>query len=66
MLAIIQFFPSPLQTHSPLVLFVCEICYLTVREDHRLRVSKNMVLRIFRPKREGIAEGWGNYIIRAQ
>jgi hypothetical protein len=36
----------------PVVLFGCETCSLTLREEHRLRVFENRVLRIFGPKRE--------------
>jgi hypothetical protein len=37
----------------PVVLYGCEIWHLTLREEHRLRVSENRVLRkIFGPKRE--------------
>jgi hypothetical protein len=37
----------------PVVLYGCETWSLTVREEHRLRVFKNRVLRrIFRSKRE--------------
>jgi hypothetical protein len=36
----------------PVVLYGCETWSLTLREEHRLRVSKNRVLRIFGPKRE--------------
>jgi hypothetical protein len=37
----------------PVVLYGCETWSLTLREEHRLRVSKNGVLRrIFGPKRE--------------
>jgi hypothetical protein len=32
---------------------------LTVREEHKLRVFENRVLRrIFEPKRDGVTEGW--------
>jgi hypothetical protein len=32
---------------------------LTLREEHKLRVSENMVVRrIFGPKREEVAGGW--------
>jgi len=35
------------------VLYVCEACCLTLREEHRPRVFENRVLReIFGPKRE--------------
>jgi hypothetical protein len=37
----------------PVVLYGCETWYLTLREEHRLRVFENGVLRkIFGPKRE--------------
>jgi hypothetical protein len=31
---------------------------LTVREEHKLRVFENKVLRIFVPKRDGVTGGW--------
>jgi hypothetical protein len=31
---------------------------LTLREEHKLRVFENRVLRIFGPKRDGVTEGW--------
>jgi hypothetical protein len=34
------------------VLYGCETWSLTLREEHRLRIFENRVLRIFRPKRE--------------
>jgi hypothetical protein len=34
------------------VLYGCETWSLTLREEHRLRVFENRLLRIFRPKRE--------------
>jgi hypothetical protein len=34
----------------PVVLYGCEILFLTLREKHRLRVFENRVLRIFGPK----------------
>jgi hypothetical protein len=37
----------------PVVLYGCETWSLTLREEHRLRVFENRVLRIFGPKREG-------------
>jgi hypothetical protein len=41
------------------VLYGCETLSLTLREEHRLRVSENRVLRrIFGPKREYIIGGW--------
>jgi hypothetical protein len=41
----------------PVVLYGCEICSLTLREDHTLRVFENRVLRrIFGPKRDEVTE----------
>jgi hypothetical protein len=40
------------------VLHVCETWSCTLREEHTLRLFENMVLRIFLPKREKVAEGW--------
>jgi hypothetical protein len=43
----------------PVVLYGCETCSLTVREEHKLRVFENKVLRrIFGPKRDGVTGGW--------
>jgi hypothetical protein len=40
-------------------LYNCEIWSVTLREEHRLKVYENMVLRrIFGPKREEMAGGW--------
>jgi hypothetical protein len=40
------------------VLYVCETWSLTLREEHRLRVFENRVLRrIFEPKRDEVT-GW--------
>jgi hypothetical protein len=41
------------------VLYECETWSLTVREEHKLRVFENRVLRrIFGPKRDGVTGGW--------
>jgi hypothetical protein len=41
------------------VLYGCETWSLTVREEHKPRVSENKVLRrIFGPKRDGVTGGW--------
>jgi hypothetical protein len=41
------------------VLYGCETWSLTLREEHRLRVFKNRVLRrIFGPKRDGVTGEW--------
>jgi hypothetical protein len=43
----------------PVVLYGCETCSLTVREEHKLRVFDNRVLRrIFGPKRDRVTGGW--------
>jgi hypothetical protein len=43
----------------PVVLYGCETWTLTLREEHRLRVFENRVLRrIFGPKRDEVTEGW--------
>jgi hypothetical protein len=38
-------------------LYGCESWSLTVREEHKLRVFENRVLRIFGPKRDGVMGG---------
>jgi hypothetical protein len=43
----------------PVVLYGCETWSLTLREEHRLRVFENRVLRrIFGPKRDLVTGGW--------
>jgi hypothetical protein len=43
----------------PVVLYGCEIWSLTLREEHRLRVFENRVLRkISGPKRDEVIGGW--------
>jgi hypothetical protein len=43
----------------PVVLFGCETWSQTLREEHRLRVFENRVLRrIFGPKRYEVIGGW--------
>jgi hypothetical protein len=43
----------------PVVLYGCETWSLTLKEEHRLRVFENRVLRkIFRPKRDEVTEEW--------
>jgi hypothetical protein len=45
----------------PFVLYGCEIWFLIVREEQRLRVFENRVLRrIFGPKRDELTGGWRN------
>jgi hypothetical protein len=46
-------------TILPLVLYGCEYLSLTLREEHRLRVFENRVLRkIFGPKRDEVTGEW--------
>jgi hypothetical protein len=41
------------------VLYECEIWSLSLREEYRLRVFENRVLRrIFGPKRDEVTRGW--------
>jgi hypothetical protein len=52
-----------IRTHKtiilPAILYGCEAWSLTLREEHRLRVSENRVLgRIFEPKRDEVKGGW--------
>ena len=42
----------------PVVLCGCETWSLTLREERRLRVSENRVLRIFGPKRDEVIGEW--------
>jgi hypothetical protein len=43
----------------PVILYECETWSLTLREEHRLRVFENKVLkRIFGPKRDEATGGW--------
>jgi hypothetical protein len=43
----------------PVVLYGCETWSLTLREEHRLRVFENRVLRrIYGPKRDGVTGEW--------
>jgi hypothetical protein len=40
------------------VLYGCETWSLTVREEYKLRVFENRVLRLFGPKKDGVTRGW--------
>ena len=43
----------------PVVLYSCETWSLTLREEHRLRVFENRVLRgVFGPKRDVVTGEW--------
>jgi hypothetical protein len=49
-----------------LVLYGCETLSLTLREEHRLRVSENRVLRrIFGPKKDEVTGGWRKLHMRS-
>ena len=48
----------------PVVLCGCETWSLTLREEHRLRVSENKVLRrICGPKRDEVTRSGENYLM---
>jgi hypothetical protein len=50
----------------PVILYGCETWSLTLREEHRLRVFKNRVLRrIFGPKMDEVTGGWRNCTMRS-
>jgi hypothetical protein len=50
----------------PVVFYGCTTWSLPLREEPRLRVLENMVLRgIFGPKRDGVTGEWSNYIMRS-
>ena len=42
----------------PVVLYGCETWSLTLREERKLRVFENMVLRIFGPWRDEVTGEW--------
>jgi hypothetical protein len=48
------------------VVYGCETWSQTLREERRLRVFENRVLRrIFGPKRDEVTEKWKNFIMRS-
>ena len=50
----------------PVVLYGCETWSLTLREEGRLRVFENRVLRrVFGPKRDEVTRNGENYIMRS-
>ena len=50
----------------PVVLYGCEIWSLTWREERKLRVFENMVLRkIFGPRRDEVTGEWRNCITKS-
>jgi len=42
----------------PVVLYGCETWSLTLREERRIRVFENRVLRVFGPKRDKVTGKW--------
>jgi hypothetical protein len=42
----------------PVVLYGCEAWSLILREERKLRVFENMVLRIFGPRRDEVTGEW--------
>jgi hypothetical protein len=51
-------YSSSINVRIPVVLYGCETLSLTLREEHRLRVFENRVLRrIFGPKRDEVTGG---------
>jgi hypothetical protein len=54
-----------MRIYKTIILYGCETWSLTLREEHRLRVLENKVLRrIFGPKKEG-REGGEHCIMRS-
>jgi hypothetical protein len=50
----------------PVVLYGCEAWSLTLREESRLRVCENRLLRrVFGPKRDEVTVNGENYIMRS-
>jgi len=48
----------------PVFLYGCETWSLTLREERKLRVFENRVLRrIFEPKRDEVTGEWKNFIM---
>jgi len=54
----IQKFKDYRTTILPVILYGCETWSLILREELKLRVSKNRVLRIFEPKRDEVTGEW--------
>ena len=53
-------------TILPVVLYECETWSLTLREERKLKVFENMVLRrIFGPRRDEVTGNRGDYISRS-
>jgi len=55
----IELHTTPVLRILPVVLYGCETWSLTLREEGKLRVFENMVLRgIFGPRRDEVTEEW--------
>ena len=51
-----------IKIYRTVVLYGCETCSLTRREERKLRVFENMVLRrIFGPRRDEVTEEWRRF-----
>ena len=54
------------RTILPIILYGCETWSLTLREERRLRVFENRVLRrVFGPKRDEVTGNGENYIMKS-
>jgi hypothetical protein len=42
----------------PVVLYGYQVWYLLIREEHRMRMFKIRVLRIFGPRNDEVMKGW--------
>jgi len=49
----------------PVVLYGCKTWSLTLREERKLRMFENMVLRIFGPRKEEVTGNGGDCITRS-
>jgi len=47
-----------MKMYRTFVLYGCETWSLTLRDEHRLRVFENRVLRIFGPERDEVTGEW--------
>jgi len=50
--------PKHMETSISVVLYGCETWSLTLREEMKLRMFENMVLRIFGPRRDDVTGEW--------
>jgi hypothetical protein len=65
-LSIILSLIHPIAIILPVVLYGCETWSLTLKEERRLRVFENRVLRrIFGPKKDEVTGNGENYIMRS-